>query len=512
MKRISLLSLLGTLLFGQFAFAADVCLECMSIRIGRPLIARGPSGTEMDNPFTMIQLPSGIRRGFTANQNTIAIDAIDPWGVYGNGTTVLSGSGNAPCGRWLFTADIYENAIVNATRGFLHREDGCQYPQTRKSMEYAESNDYGASWVVQGPFISSPEAEIAGAISGEGDCTVVNGGDSYYYAYCARYRKVPGTVNDVIEKTMVARVSRSNPARLAWKKYFNGAWNENGLLGDSSALDPSNVVNFQGSLGQGAARWITYDQTFIIGPDPYNTDKGIKISLASDKVTFRMLDEPLIPFDDNSWSRTPPPPTEWMAYPALMNYTNNTNQVSNQFLMTYSYVPPGRGFDKRFLVFRDVAVTMNASPVTPKVGLALSRWLSVDQKDYWSTTAPAVNPATTAFGVSYNYDKLLGYVMTKEPSASTPSIKLEDCVYNEENSASSWPGHTDHLLTNNGSCVSAGYKRLRTIGWIYQSAQPNTQPLYRCWNSQTMQHLVSNQADCELKGTMEYLLGYILVN
>jgi hypothetical protein len=120
------------------------------------------------------------------------------------------------------------------------------------------------------------------------------------------------------------------------------------------------------------------------------------------------------------------------------------------------YVQPGEGFDKRHLVFRDVWMSVSPSPVTPQVGIALSRWYNVSAKDRWTTTAPVVGN----FG-AYAYDKHLGYVMTK-PHPTLPSIKLEDCV-------SDWPGHPDHLS-----------------------------------------HLASNQADCEGLGGAEWLLGYAL--
>jgi|GEM_PF-2318339 len=44
----------------------------------------------------------------------------------------------------------------------------------------------------------------------------------------------------------------------------------------------------------------------------------------------------------------------------------------------------------------------------------------------------------------------------------------------------------------------------------FQSPQPNTTPLYRCYDASRTHHFASNQADCEGQGTMEWLLGYAL--
>lgn len=77
---------------------------------------------------------------------------------------------------------------------------------------------------------------------------------------------------------------------------------------------------------------------------------------------------------------------------------------------------------------------------------------------------------------------------------------------------STWPGHPDHLLTNDGTCASAGYTRLRTAGWVYLAQQPGTVPLYRCYNPTEQHHLASTDAGCDGLGTMEWRLGWALAS
>jgi hypothetical protein len=72
------------------------------------------------------------------------------------------------------------------------------------------------------------------------------------------------------------------------------------------------------------------------------------------------------------------------------------------------------------------------------------------------------------------------------------------------------PGHPDHLLAEKGFCAARDYQRLRTAGWVYAETQPDTIPLYRCYNAQEQSHFASNAPDCEKLGVMERLLGYAL--
>ncbi len=458
------------------SLAQSFCTQCLTIRIGRPLVTRGPAGDELDTTYNAIKLASGQRRGFTSNASSYAVDGAEPWSTGGARRRVLSpGPAGAynECGQWMNDTE----KVAGGVHGFIHAERSCNYNvgQTHKSMAYGWSTDEGLSWSVRGQILTGTDAPAAGRITGEGDCTFVDGKDGYFYAYCLRARDW---------RTIVARAPVSNPGPGNWSKYFNGAWSQPGLGGDATSL---------GFLGVAAGRWTANGDFLLLGTDKWFG--GLKLSFSRDRVNFTTVGEPLIPLDDENWNR--PAPTELLAYPSIMNYDDVSNQVGGGFLLTHVYTQPGEGFDKRYLVFRDVWMGVSSSPVTPQVGIALSRWYNASAKDRWTTTAPVVGNFS-----AYAYDKHLGYVMTK-PHPTLPSTRLEDCV-------SHWPGHPDHLLTNDGTCAPGGYTRLRTAGWLYRDPQPGTLPVYRCYDATDQSHFASNQADCEGLGRAEWLLGYAL--
>jgi hypothetical protein len=470
------------LFFSFRASGQSICVSCINIRVGRPLLDRGPVSDELDNPFNEIQLSNGDRRGFSANASTYAIEGPDPWSMGWPRTLVLSHGPQGSydfCGRWMNSTDN----VGSWVNGFIHAETDCNYSagQTHKSMAFAVSGDQGLSWVVEGQIITGMDSPTQGKVTGEGDCTVVNGQDGYYYAYCLRNSDY---------NTIVARAPVSNPYPGSWTKYYNGSWSQPGLGGNATPLGSLGT-----SFGMSTGYWTDTNNVVVYGVDA--SAGGLIISFSPDKTSFTTLAVPVIPLDGDNWNR--PQPTELIAYPSLMNYGNVNNQISSPYLLAYVYLQPNETFSQRYLVFRDIYMWLSPSPVTPQVGIALARWYNASVKDRWSTTAPVPGDFST-----YVYEGTFGYLMTA-PDPTQPTTKLEDCV-------SYWPGHPDHLFTYDGWCVSAGYTRLRTAGWVYQNSLPNTVPLYRCYSSTLNNHFASNRSDCEGLGTMEYLLGYALAN
>jgi hypothetical protein len=96
----------------------------------------------------------------------------------------------------------------------------------------------------------------------------------------------------------------------------------------------------------------------------------------------------------------------------------------------------------------------------------------------------------------------LGYMMTA-PDSKEASTELEECV-------SQGSRHLDHILIQKGVRETQGYKRLRSAGFVYSAAQPNTQPLYRCYSDTEKSHFAANREDCNGMGKREALLGYDL--
>jgi hypothetical protein len=460
------------------ATLTTVCTDCVQIRVGRPLIARGPYADELDNAFNEIQLSNGQHRGFSANATSYVMNGADPWSMAGARTAVMSpGSPGsyAECGSWLNDTEK-QGSVVH---GFVHAERSCNYAigQTHKSMAFATSLDEGLTWTPSVQILTGTDAPAAGRITGEGDCTVVKALDAFYYAYCLRARDW---------STIVARAPVGSPGPGNWKKYLAGQWTSPGLGGDATAV---------GGFGIAAARWTDNDNVVLLGIDP--SWGGLKVSFSSDKTSFRTMLDPVIHLDDANWAR--PAPSELIAYTSMMNYSDANNQISSPFLLAYVYIQPNEDFAHRYLVFRDVWISVAPSPVTPQASVALSRWYNASLKDRWSTTAPVPGNFT-----AYAFEGTFGYLMTRA-HATLPTVKLEDCVSN-------WPGHPDHLLTNDGQCASAGYTRLRTAGWLYRDSQPNTVPVYRCYNPAEQHHFASNQSNCDQHGTVEWLLGWALAS
>jgi len=247
-------------------------------------------------------------------------------------------------------------------------------------------------------------------------------------------------------------------------------------------------------LNTSAAYWTTTSETILPGFQG-GSNKGVYFS--SDHTTFSGLQEPLMVLDPGIWKR--PDPSEVVGYAVILDAKTGSNQLSNSWMLVYAYWPPYEGGDKKYLVFRDVTVSLSDHPVTPQVGVLLARWYNSALHDRWSTTAaaPPVN------GSAYKLETTSGYLLTVANAGGKPTVELEDCV-------SQRPGHPDHLLAEKGFCTAREYQRLRTAGWLYTSPQEETVPLYRCYNSREQSHFASNKSDCEKLGEMQRLLGYAL--
>ena len=452
---------------------AATCIECIRIRVGLPRVVRGPAIDIADNHFSEIRLPDGRFRGFDAHGETRAIDGKRPWDMGGPARAVLrQGAPNTynSCGQWLNHAEPVGSTIL----GFIHNETACHYQtgQTHKSMSVATSSDYGLTWKSLGQIITGTDAPAANKTTGEGDCTAANGQDGYHYAYCFRNRD---------GAAIAARAPVADPGPGKWMKFFQGKWDQPGLGGDATGLGNGSGIS--------VARWTTTGQTLLLGW----RQGGLGLRFSTNHTDFATLGEPLLALDLGAWKR--PDPSEVVAYAGLLDANTGGNQLSNSWMLVYAYWPPYEGRDKKYLVFRDIDVSVSSSPVIPQVAVLLARWYSPTLHDRWSTTAAIPGNYSV-----YKLEKETGYLLTIADAAK-PSVELEDCV-------SQRPGHPDHLLAEKGFCEANAYQRLRTAGWVYSKFQEHTVPLYRCYNEQEHWHFASNEADCERLGNMERLLGY----
>jgi len=453
--------------------ASIPCPQCVKIRVGVPIVTRGPSPGIPDSQFTAIQLPDGRYRGFSASGTTYAIDGAKPWDMGGTARPVLPPGPKGAygeSGEWINHAERSGERLL----AWVHDETGDRPGQGLKSMSLASSTDNGLSWRRLGQIISGTDPLIQGKVTGEGDCSAVNGGDGYYYAYCGRARD---------HATVAARSPIADPSPGRWAKWFNGAWSQPGIGGNSTPI-PTKTA--------GLARWTTTGQILALGVVP----GGIGLFVSSDHVTFEPLPEPLLPNGPGSWAR--PDPEEFSSYFGIMDVATGANQVGDKWMLSYAYIQPGESFGQRYLVFRPIDVWISATPVHPQVGVMLARWYNPARQARWSTIS-AVPPAA-----GYRFESQAGYLMTTADPA-TASIALDECVQQQAQGP-------DYVLTRKGQCERRGYRRLRAAGFVYVAEQAGAQPIYQCAEPTSRSHFVSNQNDCEGHGRSEGLLGYDLTH
>lgn len=462
--------------FVRGAFAnprVELCIECIKIRIGVPTVARGPSPGIPDSQFTAIRLPNGQFRGFSASGTTYAIDGAKVWAMGGAAVPVLPPGPRGSygeSGEWINHVERAGNTLL----AWVHDETGDRPGMGLKSMSLAQSKNYGLSWQRVGQIITGSDTLTQGKVTGEGDCSALNGGDGFYYAYCGRARD---------HTKVVARAPLNNPGPGHWMKWFNGAWSQPALAGDAAPLTTKTA---------GLARWLTTGRTLGVGEVP----GGIGLFLSTDHITFVQLREPLFPNGPGSWKR--PDPQEFSSYFSILDPGNGTNQVGDKWMFAYAYIQPNEGFGQRYLVFRPIDVSLSQAHVTPQIGIMLARWFNAARHERWSTIAP-VPPNT-----GYALESQSGYLMTVADPAQG-STELEDCARLQS-------GQTDHLLARKGECERQGYQRQRTAGFVYTKQQPGTQPLYQCAAEPGGSSFASNRNDCEGLGRNTDLLGYALIN
>lgn len=482
MKQATFLSLLLVLIAlpaeaqdssaGAPAVTPAFCLECLSVRVGPPRVIRGPFPDELDSAFSALVLPDGSFRGFSSNSTAYAVDGADIRSMDGARRQVL---GPAPagrisdCGRWI-------NGVVRLTGqvfALVHQEHNCDYAnsQTHKSMGVAVSADDGLHWTNLGTIISGTTAPKAGATTGEGDCTWVDGHDGYRYAYCLR-------LSDW--QTVVARAPAERPEPGAWNKFHDGEWNEPGLGGDATAI---------GFFGMGSGYVEPFDRIALVVNDL--SFAGLRLSVSADKLNFESLAAPLVPIDGEEWRR--PAATGLIAYPSIINPEDGSNDVGPNFILSYVYVPPGEDFDRRYLVFHEVGLSMGEGPLDIQTGIGLGRWRDAASSAFRTSSGPAIAP-----GSDYRFDRLLGYLATSPPDAAA-SVRLEECAVD---------GRPDYFVAVEGECARQGYRSVRTAGWAFDEARHGTVPLYGCIGADATRFNAIDPA-CEKMGTVETRLGFV---
>jgi hypothetical protein len=299
-------------------------------------------------------------------------------------------------------------------------------------------------------------------------------GDGFFYAYCLRNSD---------SRTIVARAPAGNPVPGQWKKYAAGRWESDALGGPADAL---------GFFGVASGYFPDYARVALAAVDPWFG--GVRLSFSADKVRFTDLRDPLVPIDGSEWDR--PAPTDLIGYASFLDPLRGGNTLKPDFLLALIYVPAGKDFANRYLVLQPVHFKKAPAPLDgPQVGLALVRLQGIiDRASFRTSTGPLFDD-----DARFALDRRLGYLMTRAPDGKA-SLKLEECVDGKR-----------YRLEVDGTCARTGAKRLRTAGWIYETEQPDTVPLYICRRPDGGD-LSSNNPQCDGLGSVVSRLGYALRN
>ncbi|MBV8578346.1 MAG: hypothetical protein JOZ58_25345, partial [Acetobacteraceae bacterium] len=331
-------------------------------------MGRGP-GAIADSWFTEVELPDGRYRGFTALGSTFAIDGKEPYSMGGAAVTVTKpGPPGSPssCGAWIQHVELQGQTLL----GWVHNETACNYAkaQTHASMTIATSADDGLTWKIEGPIITGIDPPTAGKNTGDSCPSVIKGKDGFYYAYCLRN----GGQSWNGGYAFLARAPIAQPGPGNWKKLYNGEWSQPGVGGLSSPVE---------SLAVGY--WLTTDKTVSLKW----VKGGLGIALTQDRVHFAdALAVPLMLTEPGDWGRHNG--LELTSYHDLIDAKRGSNLLGDHWLMAYMYIKPKEGFDKRYLVFRPVDVSLTRKSDEPASGVMLAHWYDAAHHDHVSTIAP----------------------------------------------------------------------------------------------------------------------------
>ena len=473
----SLCLLILTPLSPTRAGAQNLSQQSVLIQLGPLEVIRGPD-TVTDNPFNTLEASASLL-GYVANSTT--------WGYWGGSletlrqtsSPVLSpGTNFDQCGAWLNSA--WQDG--NVVRGWYHAEYQCAYPTTHKSVAYAESYDGGLTFAKpnypNNQVITVPSQYTNPDQDDEGDHRVIRVGD-YLYLYFIASRDW---------QVRVARSLVSDGGRPGtWWKYHNGNFNQPGVCGESTPIDPA------GALTRSWISFSPYLNSFI--GYSYNVRQ---YSVRADK--FAGFGFTVSPNGLNGWAAFPylllssegeywgrnANSRELVEYPSMISTYGNDSSIGDTFWLYYMYLNPGEDFDKRYLVRRQVRLVYTTSPapidLVPRI--ALSKYQK--GKDTLFTT--------TTIDSSYSFMGTIGYLFTDQiPN----SISVYDCYI---------AGTTDHMLDINAACGSA--TNLRRMGWISTVPFANSLAVYRCYDAGVSNHFISTDSACEGK-TTEWLIGYL---
>ena len=243
-------------------------------------------------------------------------------------------------GSWLMS--VFRENGVNFV-GFYHAEDHW-FPHTSndiawKSLAVTFSSDKGKTWSAGNQIITSPTSKPATPTwGGSGDCCVV--WDHINNRWMCYYQE---------HNILMAVSTDPKGAPGTWKKYYNGAFTENGLGGQHTKLP--GLENAPG--GNPSVHWNTYLKKWVMVWHGWSPPK-IYVSVSEDGVHW---EEPKSIIVSSISGRA------W--YPTIIG---NTDVEAGQIAKIYYADIAGdfsyRNFETRTIIFFDAE---NISPATARI-------------------------------------------------------------------------------------------------------------------------------------------------
>jgi hypothetical protein len=452
----------------------------LAIQLGPAEVVRGPD-TISDNPFNTL-LTNDSLLGYVGNSSTT--------GYLGGSLETLralpapvidKGTGFDSCGAWLNS--VWQDGAI--LRGWFHAETECPYPPTHKSVGYAESYDGGKTFVKPdypaNQVITSPYPYTGNDLDDEGDQRVIRVGN-YLYMYFVAQRDW---------QVRVARSSIADGGRPGtWYKYNQGAFDQPGIAGNSSPIDPSGALT---------RSWISYNtqlksymgfsyiwRDYIIKDSHF---AGFGFTFSPDGIhEWNSYPYLILSSEGEYWDRSTGS-LELTEYPSMIGLYGDGENVGNSFWLYYMALNPGENFDRRYLIKRHVFIreTNSSQPIDLVPRIALSEYRK--DSDTWFTTRQVT--------AGYQYNQTIGYLFTDQIENTMP---VYDCYIDF------WDDHM--LVPGDQSCGGGNVKLLGRIGWIATKPFTNSIQIYRCFDEGATNHFVSTNPNCEGK-RLEWSMGYL---
>jgi hypothetical protein len=333
-----------------------------AIAVGAPQKIYGPSGL-VDSLYSTVRDAKGRLHGYISNGKVLWFHqrangsltnrrvimssggrgSIDQCGVHPAGT--IYKDPRAPRTHWI--------AFYHAEKGAPADHGRCNHfhHHTRWSIARMETFNGGRTWKKRGQVITQDSALLRTAAGGwsyatddAGSPRLVVSGRFMYLFYRATNRS-----SSHVQKMTVARAPLgSKGAPGSWRKFFNGAFTEPGLGGQSSGISGLPAAARGISFNSHLQRWVAVKVDIT----------GAYLFQSTDLFTWTPLEQLVATGLTESGFHKPCGPRIPAAYGygSIVGLNGSSSTSGQSFWVYYMKKPAGKCFDSRFLYRRKVTL------------------------------------------------------------------------------------------------------------------------------------------------------------